>query len=351
MSSVAIVVMLEIDELGFQVGCTPKQHSIEVLAPDGADQPLDEGVRERDVGNGLDFGHFQDPKVGLPLMESIQGIMIGAELFRQAVPANRSLEHLAQRRAVDDAAVDAEANDTPAKLIHHHQNPMSSQGGRLATKQVAAPQAVFGVAEKGQPRRTSGIRFRPIMIGQDPPNHVLVDFDTENQCDLFRDSGTAPTRIPSLHLEDGIDQLLSRALGTGTTTPAPWRKQQAIFPLRQHIVKMQERRRLEHDGGAQQTCPADEEHTQAGHDPVGGAQVRRSFAATVQDQKLVSHENGLGDDAPVSSGLDQADDGDDQMKQKDQEIAHLGNRTKVRQSSDFTYNLAIRQEQVARAAS
>jgi hypothetical protein len=77
---------------------------------------------------------------------------------------------------------------------------------------------------------------------------------------------------------------------------------------------MQERRRLEHDGGAQQTCPADEEHTQAGHDPVGGAQVRRSFAATVQDQQLVSHENGLGDDAPVSTGLDQAHDRDDQMK-------------------------------------
>ena len=61
---------------------------------------------------------------------------------------------------------------------------------------------------------------------------------------------------------------------------------------------------------------------------IPGSQIGCTLAATVQDQKLVSHENGLGDDAPVSSGLDQADDRDDQVKQKEQEIAHLGNRTK-----------------------
>ena len=70
-SSAAIIVMLELDELCLQVGCTPEQHSIEVLAPDGANDPLDERMRERDIRNGLDFDHFQDPKVGLPLMESI----------------------------------------------------------------------------------------------------------------------------------------------------------------------------------------------------------------------------------------------------------------------------------------
>ena len=50
--------MLEIDEFCLQVGCAPEQHSVEVLAPDGADQPLDEGVRERDVRNGFDFGNL-----------------------------------------------------------------------------------------------------------------------------------------------------------------------------------------------------------------------------------------------------------------------------------------------------
>jgi len=98
--------------------------------------------------------------------------------------------------------------------------------------------------------------------------------------------------------------------------------------IRQHTVKMQERRRLEHDGGAEKTCPANEKHAQTGDHPVGAAKVRRAFAPAVQDQKLVPHKNGLGDDAPESSWLDQADDRDDQVKQKEQEIAHLGNRTK-----------------------
>ena len=65
--------------------------------------------------------------------------MIGAEVLRQTMPANRVSEHPAQRSAIDDAALDAEADDAPAKLVHHDENPMSSQAGRLATKQIAAP--------------------------------------------------------------------------------------------------------------------------------------------------------------------------------------------------------------------
>ena len=76
--------------------------------------------------------------------------------------------------------------------------------------------------------------------------------------------------------------------------------------------------------------------TQTGDHMVSGAQVRRTLAATVQDQKLVSDQHRLGDHTPEPSGHCQPDDCDNQMKQKDEEIAHLGNRTKVSQASDFT---------------
>jgi hypothetical protein len=69
------------------------------------------------------------------------------------------------------------------------------------------------------------------------------------------------------------------------------------------MVKMQERRRLEHDGGAEKTRPANEKHAQTGDHPIGGAKVRRAFAPAIQDQKLVPYENGLGDYAPESPGL------------------------------------------------
>jgi len=65
-------------------------------------------VRKRHVGNTLDFGYLQDPKIGLPLVESIQRIMIRAEIFGQTVPANRALEQPAQRHSIHDAAVDAQ---------------------------------------------------------------------------------------------------------------------------------------------------------------------------------------------------------------------------------------------------
>ena len=52
-------------------------------------------------------------------MESIERIMIRAEVFWQAVPANRSLEHAAQRHTINDAAVNAKPDETTCKLVHH----------------------------------------------------------------------------------------------------------------------------------------------------------------------------------------------------------------------------------------
>jgi hypothetical protein len=35
---------------------------------------------------------------------------------------NRSIEHVAQRHAIHDAAVDAEAHDAPRILVHHDEH-------------------------------------------------------------------------------------------------------------------------------------------------------------------------------------------------------------------------------------
>jgi hypothetical protein len=39
------------------------------------------------------FGYLEDPKISFPLVESIQRIVIRAEIFGQTVPANRTMEH------------------------------------------------------------------------------------------------------------------------------------------------------------------------------------------------------------------------------------------------------------------
>ena len=91
-------------------------------------------MRKRHVRNSLDFRHLEYSKIGLPLVESIQRIMIRAEVFWQTVPANRSMEHPAQRHSINDAAVDAKPNDATRKLVHHNENPMCSQCCRFASE-------------------------------------------------------------------------------------------------------------------------------------------------------------------------------------------------------------------------
>src|SRR6516164_11125640 len=149
-------------------------------------------MRKRHVRNRLDFGDSEYSKSGLPLVESIQRIMIRAEVFGQTLPANRSMKHPAQRRSIHNAAVDAKPDDASRKLVHHNENPMCSQGCGFALEQIAAPQTVLHVTEKGEPGRTSRIRFRPVIDAQDAANNILVDLDAESQRDLLGNAGAAP---------------------------------------------------------------------------------------------------------------------------------------------------------------
>ena len=103
-----------------------------MLAPNCPDQSLYEGMRKRHVRNSLDFGYLEYPKIGLPLGESIQRIMIRAEVFWQTVPTNCSAEHAAQRHSIQDAAVDAKPNEATRKLVPHNENPMRPQVCRFA---------------------------------------------------------------------------------------------------------------------------------------------------------------------------------------------------------------------------
>jgi hypothetical protein len=96
------------------------------FAPKRANQSLYKWMRQRHVRNSLDFRYLEHPEISLPLLESIQRIMIRAEVFGQTVPANRSLEHPAQPHSINDAPVDTKPDDTACKLVHHNQNPMCS---------------------------------------------------------------------------------------------------------------------------------------------------------------------------------------------------------------------------------
>ena len=100
-------------------------------------------MRQRHVRHSLDLHYLEYPQIRLPLVEPIKWIMVGAEVLRQDGPANRPVEHPAQRHSIHDAAVDAKSNNAPRELIHHDENPMGSQRRRFAPEQIQTPEAIL----------------------------------------------------------------------------------------------------------------------------------------------------------------------------------------------------------------
>lgn len=171
------------------------------------------------VGDGLDFGHLQDPQIGLPLVELIERIMVGAKVFRhRAVPSNGSVEHPAECDTIDRSGLDAESNDPARGLIHDDQNPVGPQRRRLASEQVQTPETVLQVSNQGQPGRAASVRFGSVMAGENAPNNVLIDLDAERQGDLLRNSRAAPGLIAILHLDHNFNQFVAGSLGSGLTS-------------------------------------------------------------------------------------------------------------------------------------
>jgi hypothetical protein len=133
--------------------------------------------------------------------------------------------------------MDAEPNDAARILIHDHQDPVGPQRGRLAPEQIHTPEAVFHVAQERQPGRTIGVLSRPVVMAENPANHVFVDLDVERQGDLLGDSRTAPIGITLLHFDDRMNEFYARTFRAGL--PLAIRgEQHAVLLLAQGFVKL-----------------------------------------------------------------------------------------------------------------
>ena len=72
-----------ISQLPLEVGSVPEKHAIQVLAPNRADQPFDERMRNRRIRNRLDLLDFEDAQIGKPTVKAKQQVVIRADMFRQ----------------------------------------------------------------------------------------------------------------------------------------------------------------------------------------------------------------------------------------------------------------------------
>ena len=66
-------------QLAMQVEAVPEEALVEILAPKGSDQPLDERMRARHKGDRLKFLDVEDAQIRPPAMKAEQWIMIRTE--------------------------------------------------------------------------------------------------------------------------------------------------------------------------------------------------------------------------------------------------------------------------------
>jgi hypothetical protein len=160
------------------------------------------------------------------------------------------------------------------------------------------------------------------VTGENPSHHVFIDGDGESQGNLLGDARTAPGGIALLHPHDGFNEFVGGTLGT-RLAPASVGEKQAVLALRQNLVKMQEGRRLQHDGRTDPPGRSHKESTPAGDEPIREAEVGSSVSGTIEDQQLMFDEDGLGNYRTDAARLRQSGDGGDEVDENDHEIAHF----------------------------
>jgi len=95
-------------------------------------------------------------------------------------------------------------------------------------------------------------------------------------------------------------------------------------------MKMQKCGWLQHDGGSQEACGRYQQSTQTGNDAIRRPQVWATLPTTIQNQDLVSHQNGFRNDGTNPTGSSKPSDDDNGVDKKSQNVAHTQKRIKVK---------------------
>jgi hypothetical protein len=182
-----------------------------------------------------------------------------------------------------------------------------------------------------------GGRFRSVVTGENPSNHVFVDGDGESQGNLLSDARTAPGGIALLHLDDGINEF-----STGSSGPRPppllGREEAAILSVPQGLVEAQESRRFQNDGGTDQAGRPHQQSAPTGDEAIREAEIGGALAGAMEDQELMFEEHGLGYYGAEAAATCKTGGGREEMDEKDHEIAPFRILTTRRKLAGFQAN-------------
>lgn len=83
-----------------------------------------------------------------------------------------------------------EAEDAPGELIHDDHDPVAFQENGLAPEEIHALQARVQMPEDREPGGPGDPGAWPVVLDNDPSDHVFVDVNAEIMGDLLSDPRT-----------------------------------------------------------------------------------------------------------------------------------------------------------------
>jgi len=156
------------------------------------------------------------------------------------------VEHPADGDSVDNRPFGAETDDAAGEHIHDQHHPMAAQEDRFAAEEIDAPEAIPCLSDDSQPGRagTPGVAWS-VVFGEYATNDILIDRYAKDVSDLLGDAHIAELGIAGLQRNNRRDEFRGRAFRTWLAAMRRGGKQEAVFPIHQGFVELEQCGRLD----------------------------------------------------------------------------------------------------------
>jgi hypothetical protein len=151
---------------------------------------------------------------------------------------------------------------------------------------------------------------------------IFVDVDAEGMRDLLGDAYTAEPGVAALQLNDRRDEFCRGTFGPGLATMRRGGKEQAVFPIHQGFVELEQRCRFDERADLRNPAWAQEQSGQPEYAAIERSQIRGPASRPVTDQDLMLEQQRFCHDGAQATGAHEFQEGDQQMDGEDEEVAH-----------------------------
>src|SRR5437879_1458389 len=217
-----VVVREVAGESAAQVPFAEDEDVIQTLAPDGADEPLREGILPGAVSRREDFTYVHALHA-LAKRVAVDGVAIAEKKGRGRIVRER-VDDLLGRPGSSGILGDVEVEDAPAIMCEHDKGEQDPQPHSGNDEEINGDQVADVISQE----RAPGLRGRCAALREEPGDGALGHADAEFQ-ELTMDSRGTPEGIGRGHLYEksrdlGADpRAAPRGAPKATTPPSPTR--------------------------------------------------------------------------------------------------------------------------------